>query len=716
MAAGALWLRHDGFSKESGDLDGRKANRLIHEKSPYLLQHAHNPVDWYPWGKEAFEKARKEEKPIFLSVGYSTCHWCHVMERESFEDSTIAELINRWFVPIKVDREERPDVDRVYMQAAFAVSGQGGWPLTVFLTPELEPFYAGTYFPPADAYGRPGLPSVLKGVHDAWTNRREQVEQSATQLTSAIRQNLRVEPETTDVAVAQLRETAYRQLQSSYDAEFGGFGRAPKFPTPSNLLFYFREWRRLRDTAEPTMALETMRRMAQGGIYDHLGGGFHRYSVDPEWRVPHFEKMLYDQAQLAVAYVEAYQITGDTFFAEVARGVLDYVARDLTDERGGFYSAEDADSRDEHGESVEGAFYAWTIAEVESLLGADRAAAFVAHYHFTPEGNFEHGKNVLHAPGASAAGTAAFADERARLLEVRGRRARPHLDDKVLTAWNGLMISAYARGYQVLGEAQDLERARRSADFILDALYLEDSGSLLRRYRDGEAAVAGELTDYAFFIQGLLDLYEASFDVRYLRVAEQLQAKQIDLFWDEEHGGFFDAAKTESGELFVRTKEAHDGAEPSGNSVSVLNLARLAHTLDRPQWRAKAKATLDLFAAHVASAPRALNYLWVASEWLVGRPKQVVLAGTPGAADTEALLRALRTRFVPAKTVLLADSGAGQKWLAGKLEFLGSVHAIDGRATAYVCEDFVCQLPTTDSSTMIRLLEGEPAVAAQNEQ
>ena len=697
-------------------MDARKANRLIHEKSPYLLQHAYNPVDWYPWGEAAFEKAREEEKPIFLSVGYSTCHWCHVMERESFEDSTIAELINRWFVPIKVDREERPDVDRVYMQAAFAVSGQGGWPLTVFLTPELEPFYAGTYFPPDDRYGRPGLPSVLKGVHDAWTDRRDQVEQSASQLTNAIRQSLRVEPETTGVAVADLRETAYRQLQGSYDPEFGGFGRAPKFPTPSNLFFYFREWRRQRDTAEPGMALETLRRMAQGGIYDHLGGGFHRYSVDPEWRVPHFEKMLYDQAQLAVAYLEAYQITGDAFFAGVARGVLDYVARDLTDPRGGFYSAEDADSRDEHGESVEGAFYAWTIAEVESLLGADRAAAFASHYHFSPEGNFEHGKNVLHAPGATAAGTAALADERALLLQARGHRPRPHLDDKVLTAWNGLMISAYARAYQVLGEASYLDRARKSADFVLEELYLEDSGALLRRYRDGEAAVAGELTDYAFFVQGLLDLYEASFEVRYLQVAERLQTKQLDLFWDEENGGFYDAAEDESHRLFVRTKESHDGAEPSGNSVSVLNLARLAHTLGRPEWEEKARTTLDLFAAHVVAGPRALNYMWVASEWVVGKPKQVVIAGAAGAADTEALLGAVRARFVPAKTVLLADNGAGQKWLAGRLEFLGTVGPIQGKAAAYVCENFVCQLPTTDSSTMIRLLEGEPAVAAQNEQ
>ncbi len=697
-----------------GDLNERgRANRLAAEKSPYLLQHAHNPVDWYPWGEEAFAKAARESKPIFLSVGYSTCHWCHVMERESFENPEIAALMNQWFVSIKVDREERPDVDRVYMNAAFAITGQGGWPLSVFLTPELEPFFAGTYFPPDDRYGRAGFPSVLRGVHEAWESRREQVRESAGQLTAAIRRSLEITPDTAAVEVAAVRERGYRQLMESYDSEFGGFGRAPKFPQPSYLLFAFREWDRLRDGPSPTAALETLRRMATGGIYDHLGGGFHRYSVDAEWKVPHFEKMLYDQGQLVVAYLEAYQISGEGFFADVARDILAYVDRDLSDPGGGFTSAEDADSPVEGGEPEEGAFYVWTVAEVESILGRERARPLLERFHMSPEGNFEHGRNVLHAAGAREVMDRSFAEERRLLLAARQRRPRPHLDDKVLAAWNGLMISAYAKAHQVLGDERYLARARRAADFVLERLYDEKTGTLRRRFRDGEAAIAGELTDYAFLTQGLLDLYEAGFETRDLQTALRLTETQVALFWDAEQGGFFDTAVDAGRRLFVRTKETHDGAEPSGNSVSVLNLARLAAMTGNADLEAKARATLALWSAHAARSPLALTYLWTAADFLDGKSRQVVIAGRRGAADTGALLAVVRRPFLPRKVVLLADGGGGQRWLAERLEFLRTVAPQDGRATAYVCEDFVCRLPASNPEIVARQLAEARGVALE---
>jgi uncharacterized protein YyaL (SSP411 family) len=685
--------------------EGRKPNRLVHEKSPYLLQHAYNPVDWHAWGDEAFADARRDDKPIFLSIGYSTCHWCHVMEHESFEDPALAESLNQWFVPVKVDREERPDVDRVYMNAAFAITGGGGWPLSVFLTPEGKPFYAGTYFPPQPRGGLPAFIQVLRGVHEAWLERRGEVKASADELTRAIERSVRLEPEEATLQLDAVRRLGYEHLEHMFDARHGGFGRAPKFPQPSYFSFLFRTWAARQEALARDMALFTLRRMALGGVRDQLGGGFHRYSTDAEWRVPHFEKMLYDQAQLAVVYLEAYQVSGEPFFAQVAREVLDDVARDLTSPEGAFYSAEDADSADESGAPEEGAYYVWTAAEIESLLGGERAAAFCAHYGVTAEGNFEHGKNVLHAERSAAPELARqLAEDRARLLAARASRPRPHLDDKVLASWNGLMISAHARAAAVLDSPRDLERSRRAADFAWNKLWNEPARTLRRRYRDGDVAIPGELADYAFLAQGFLDLFEAGFETRDLERALALTERAIELFWDTRQGGFFDTAEGADPHLLVRSKEAHDGAEPSGNSIAFSNLARLSVLTGRADLAEKAKRTLDLFASHAGRSPLALTQLWGAAYLLDGKPAQVVIAGLPGAPDTRALLAAARKPFRPDLMVLLADGGQEQKRLAGHMEYIGSVRPVEGRAAAYLCENYTCGLPIPSPEELTRRL------------
>jgi uncharacterized protein YyaL (SSP411 family) len=692
--------------------EGRKPNRLVHEKSPYLLQHAYNPVDWRPWGEAAFADARVGDKPIFLSIGYSTCHWCHVMEHESFEDPALAESLNQWFVPVKVDREERPDVDRVYMNAAFAITGGGGWPLSVFLTPEGKPFYAGTYFPPQPRGGLPAFLQVLRGVHEAWLERRGEVNASAHELAQAIERAVRLEPDAAALQLDAVRRLGYEHLEHMFDARYGGFGRAPKFPQPSYFSFLFRTWAALGQTGARDMALYSLRRMALGGVRDQLGGGFHRYSTDAEWRVPHFEKMLYDQAQLAVIYLEAYQVSDEPFFSQVAREVLDDVARELTSPEGAFYSALDADSPDERGAPQEGAYYVWTVAEIEAVLGPERAAPFLAHYGVTPEGNFEHGKSVLHAEHAPArAEAAAFAEDRARLLAVRAARPRPHLDDKVLASWDGLMISAYARAAAVLGSASDLERARLAADFTWNRLWDEKTRTLRRRYRDGDVAIAGELSDYAFLAHGALDLFEAGFETRDLERALTLMERAGELFWDAAQGGFFDTAEGADPHLLVRAKEAHDGAEPSGNSIAFSNLARLAALTGRADLADKAKRTLDLFASHAGRSPLALTQLWGAAYLVDGKPAQVVIAGTPGAPDTCALLAAARKPFRPEIVVLLAGGGEEQKRLARHLEYIASVRPLDGRAAAYVCENHTCGLPTPSPEELTRRLASPQAPA-----
>jgi uncharacterized protein YyaL (SSP411 family) len=715
---------------------------LIHEKSPYLLQHAHNPVDWWPWGEEAFAEARAKDKPVFLSIGYSTCHWCHVMERESFENEELARLLNQWFVPVKVDREERPDVDRVYMNAALLVTGGGGWPLTVFLTPEGEPFYAGTYFPPQTWQGRPGLGQVLATVHEAWRERRAELLESARRLGATIHGLVQV---TSSPEVGRAEESArqaYEHLARMFDPRFGGFGGAPKFPQPSYLAFLLRRWIETRDERPLEMTLTTLRHMAWGGIHDHLGGGFHRYSTDAEWRVPHFEKMLYDQAQLVCAYLEGYQASGDEALAAVARDVLDYVSRDLHDHLGGFYSAEDADSPAADGTPLEGAYYVWTAAELEALLTPEQARMFRTHYGIRDEGNVPHQDhppgegmppyaNVLHATGstedtARALGVDAGALARllhaacARLAVARGRRPRPHRDDKVIASWNGLMVSAFARAAQILDDgtaetsarvASDAAIARVAADFVRGHLFDAGSGALYRRWRAGERAVPAELSDYACVAQGRLDLYETDFDVLHLERALSITEEMIRRFWDDADGGFFDTA-TGADPRLPRTKEAHDGAEPSGNSIAAANLFRIAAALERPDFEEKARRTVALFGAHVARSPLAMTQMWATAHWTRVAPLQVVIAGPPESRDTRALIRAARRTMRPAKVVLLADGGAGQEWLGRHAPYLRAMKPVDGRATAYLCENFTCGEPTTDPDVVSERLRARPAATA----
>jgi len=703
-------------------------NRLAKEKSPYLLQHQHNPVDWYPWGPEAFAKAKAEGKPIFLSVGYSTCHWCHVMAHESFENAATAKLMNALFVCVKVDREERPDVDRVYMTYVQATTGGGGWPMSVFLTPDLKPFFGGTYFPPADRGGRPGFPTVLQRLSDAWKNDHEQVVEAATGAMKALGEYTAAGASKSEAAGKGALAAGFNQLTRSFDDELGGFGNAPKFPRPVALNFllriYAREGAQTKDgKAALGITLHTLQKMAAGGMHDHLGGGFHRYSVDRFWHVPHFEKMLYDQAQLACSYLEAFQITRDPAHEKVARDILDYVRRDMTDKGGGFYSAEDADSLVAHGqpEHSEGAFYVWKKAEIDAALGADAAKIFNRVYGVETGGNAPDGSdpmeefkgaNILiqrlslaeaakHFKKPEAEIAASLAASRRKLLDLRVQRPRPHLDDKIITSWNGLMISAFARGAQVLDDPAYLAAAQKAASFLRAELWKK--GALLRSYRQGASEVAGFCDDYAALIQGLLDLYEADFDTAWLQWALELQAKQDALFGDAEHGGYFSVEK-DAPHILLRMKEDYDGAEPSPNSVAALNLLRLAQLTDRKEFRDRAEKTLAAFAEQLTKTPTALPQMLVALDAALAKPRQIVIAGPRDAAATRALLRETHAHFIPNKLVLLADGGAGQQWLGERLEFVKTVRPIDGQPAAYVCENFVCQLPTSDVAKLRALL------------
>lgn len=714
---------------------GHQPNRLINEKSPYLLQHAFNPVDWHPWGEEAFEKSRKEDKPIFLSIGYSTCHWCHVMARESFENPDIAKIMNAHFVCIKVDREERPDVDKVYMTAVQAMTGSGGWPMSVWLTPSLQPFFAGTYFPPDSRYGRPGFPDLLQRLHAAWIEQREQVLKSGADILNALQEHTAISgaPEATPAFLPILR-TAYSQLQSSYDERLGGFGNAPKFPRSVTLNFLLRYYARTNEKGALEMTLATLRKMWAGGMYDHLGGGFHRYSVDAYWRVPHFEKMIYDQAQLVWSYLEAYQITREDFFANVAREILDYVLRDMTHPDGGFYSAEDADSAPDAAhpeEKEEGAFYLWRKPEIENLLGTENAELFNYCFGVSDAGNTisdPHNefrdRNVLYAaytlPEAARRFkkteteiTAVLNNGKQKLFEWRKNRPRPHLDDKIITAWNGLMISAFARAAQVLDEPKYLQAAERAADFVLSKLYNPPTQTLVRRYRDGEAKFPAHLDDYAFFTQGLIDLYEASFDIKWLESAASLTETQNRLFWDKKDGGFFDTSG-EDKTILLRAKEDYDGAEPSANSIAVLNLLRLAQMHGQKDWREMSEQTLRLFGSRLQNIPHAMPQMLVAVDFSLDQPKQIIIAGKPEAPDTRALLRAVHERFLPNKILLLADGREGQAYLQKHLPFIAALLPLAGKATAYICEDYACQLPTAEIKVMRELLDKKENVREGN--
>ena len=705
----------------------KTGNRLIGERSPYLLQHAYNPVDWYPWGEAAFEKARRENKPIFLSVGYSTCHWCHVMARESFENEEIAALLNAHFVAIKVDREERPDIDRVYMTYVQAATGEGGWPMSVWLTPDLLPFLGGTYFPPEDKWGRPGFKTVLRRVAELWASDRPRIVAAAEEAMRRLREAASSAADPAAPLPPEILDRACAQIKAAYDERHGGFGGAPKFPRPVAPDFLLRCHAR-RGAREPlAMTLHTLRAMAEGGLYDQLGGGFHRYSVDERWRVPHFEKMLYDQAQLARLYLDAFQIARDPFFERIARETLDYVRRDLTGPEGQFYSAEDADSAmpgGPPGEHGEGAFYVWTQDEIVRALGSETAAVFSFRYGVEPDGNVRHdphgefeGKNILYLARSieetaarfgltPAAAEARLEEGRAQLFARRERRPRPHRDDKTLTAWNGLALSAFARAHQVLGDPKWLDAAARAAAFLRERLYDEAAGALFRCYRAGAAAVGGVLEDYAFLIGGLLDLYEADFDPRHLEWALQLQRQQDARFWDSDGGGYF-TTTGEDPSVLLRLKDDYDGAEPAGNSVAALNLARLARMTGLPEYERRADRLLAAFSRHLRQVPSAMPALLSALELRLAAPRQIVIAGARDADDTRALLRAVHARYQPHRILLLADGGEGQALLSRYFAFIEEIRPVGGKAAAYICENGVCRPPITDPAELFPA-EGRP--------
>jgi len=712
-------------------------NRLARERSPYLLQHAANPVDWYPWGDEAFARARGDDKPIFLSIGYSTCHWCHVMEHESFVDEEIAGRLNGAFVSIKVDREERPDVDRVYMAFVQATTGSGGWPMTVFLTPDLKPFYGGTYFPPTSRWGKPGFLDLLGELARVWKEDRARVEHAAGELFDRLQlvAGPRRHPgEQRGVADADTLDIAVEQFQLAFDTRHGGFGEAPKFPRPSELLLLLREHVRRsaggRGAQAPLlMAVETLRAMALGGMRDHIGGGFHRYSVDAEWRVPHFEKMLYDQAQLTLAFLEAGQAAGEPFLFDVAEDTLSYVLRDMTDPAGGFYSAEDADSippgLDEAAgaRKTEGAFYIWSDEEVRALVGGD---IDVARRTFGLEagGNAPHdphgeflGRNLLYVAesrhdvavrtGRTEADVqAAIGRIREALFRARGSRPRPHLDDKVLTSWNGLMIAAFARAARVLpsrpAAASYLAAARRAAGFIRRTLWNGEQGDLLHRYRDGQAGIPGYAEDYAFLVFGLLELFQADGDVAWLDWAQELQRAQDERFADEEEGAWFSTTGADP-TVLLRLKEDYDGAEPSASAVSVLNLLTLTHLLPSDRWHRQVERTLGRLGPRAGAAARAVPMMLCGlSAWHAGL-SQVVVTGDRDADGTMALERELAARYLPF-AIHVPVAPATQEAVAARLEFVGAMTGSE--SAVYVCREFTCQQPVKDPASLSALLSG----------
>jgi uncharacterized protein YyaL (SSP411 family) len=701
-------------------------NRLAAEQSPYLLQHKDNPVDWYPWGDAAFERAREEDKPIFLSVGYSTCHWCHVMEHESFEDARIAQVLNRHYVSIKVDREERPDVDRVYMAFVQVTTGSGGWPMSVWLTPSLEPFYGGTYFPPTSRWGRPGFVEVLEEVARVWQAERPRVLQSASSIVERLR-TLGGRGGNPVVPATGVLDAAVHEFAATFDRRRGGFGDAPKFPRPSELLFLLREHRRTGDDRARDMVLVTLRAMALGGMRDHIGGGFHRYSVDGDWRVPHFEKMLYDQAQLVLAYVEAAQLTGDPFFADVAADTLAYVRRDLRHPGGGFFSAEDADSvppeaapnselptPKEH--KSEGAFYIWRDDEVGRVLGAD-ADIFRMRYGFKPDGNAPFdpqneftGKNLLYTARSiddiaeESARTVvevetALTRAKATLLAVRAHRPRPQLDDKVLTAWNGLMIAAFARAGRTLeGGREYVADAQAAASFIRQHLWNDGTDTLLRRYRDGDAAVEAYAEDYAYLIFGLLELFQAGGDPSWLQWALTLQRRLDELFWDPVDGGWFSTTGKDPSVL-LRLKEEYDGAEPAASSIAVFNLLALSHLTGDANMEAHVERAFGAFGASASMRGRAVPMMLAALSTYHAGMLQIVIAGEPGTPDTEALTQVVHRRYLPA-AMMVPISEAHRSELARLLPWTAPLVAHRNQATAYVCRSFACQMPTSSPSEL----------------
>jgi uncharacterized protein YyaL (SSP411 family) len=680
------------------------ANRLIHETSPYLLQHAHNPVDWYAWGEEALARARAEDRPILLSIGYSACHWCHVMERESFENPDIAGLMNDLFVNIKVDREERPDLDGIYMQAVQALTGHGGWPMTVFLTPDGVPFYGGTYFPPEDRGQHPGFPRVLHGVAEAYRARRADVDKNAEQLRQMLQR--KIVPQEQGPLTPDLLDRALQGVINSIDWAEGGFGDAPKFPQPMSLEFLLRGYARTGAPQALQAAELTLDKMAAGGIYDQLGGGFHRYAVDRIWLVPHFEKMLYDNAQLARVYLQAYLVTGKERYRQVVEETLEYVRREMTHPDGGFYSTQDADS-----EGEEGKFFVWTVEEVDSLLGLEDGPLFRAYFDVAPGGNFEH-KSILHTaePLETVAQRLGVTPERLRVAVERGRpilhaareqRIHPARDEKVLTAWNGMMMRAFAEAGAALERAEWIETASTNAEFVLRDLWQE--GRLLRTWKDGRAKLNGYLEDYANYADALIALYEATFDARWLDAARTIANVVLDKFADHESGGFYDTASDHE-QLVTRPKDVFDNATPAGSSVAADMLSRLALLTDDARYRAAVEGIMTVLGTVASEHPISFGRLLCAMDFVIGRPREIAIVGPATSDETRALRRAVFGRFLPNRVV----AGASGTGYPARIPLLQDRPLRDGKPTAYVCEGYVCQAPVTTPEALAAQLTGDP--------
>ncbi len=683
-------------------------NRLKNEKSPYLLQHAQNPVDWYPWGEEAFEKALREDKPVFLSIGYSTCHWCHVMERESFEDEAVAVLLNDTFINIKVDREERPDIDAVYMKVCQLMTQSGGWPLTIMMMPDKKPFFAATYIPRETRYGRVGLLEMIPEVQTLWRTKRADVLSAASDITRVLQQP--TTGKTKDIGEETLHR-AYRSLSMSFDKTFGGFGKEPKFPSPHNFFFLLRYWKRTGENQALRMVEDTLHNMRRGGIYDHIGFGFHRYSTDSRWIVPHFEKMLYDQALMAIAFIELYQATGQKEYETSAREIFTYVLRDMTDDRGGFYCAEDADS-----EGVEGKFYLWTEEEIFSVLAKDEADLFLSQFRHVddlsvpgmqeiPAGHFI--PHLKPSPGVDSRDRLTQQDRklediRQKLFTVREKRVHPHKDDKILTDWNGLMIAALARGAQVFDEPAYAKAALGAMDFILTEMTGQD-GRLLHRLREGQSSIPANIDDYSFIVWALLELYEATFETKHLLKALEYQTHLFAYFRDDQKGGFY-FTPNDAEKLLTRPKEIYDGAIPSGNSIAFINTLRLSRITGDAEMDERAHEIYRAFCEQVDVMPTAFTQFLSGLDFAIGPASEVIIAGNRDHSDTQTLLRALRRSFVPNKIVVLRQESAEPREIETIAPYTQSHSSINDQATAYVCRNFTCSLPTNDPAQMLELL------------
>ncbi|MDZ7658415.1 thioredoxin domain-containing protein [Fodinibius sp.] len=694
------------------DSPDNNQNRLANESSPYLLQHADNPVDWYPWGEEAFEKAKQEDKPVLVSIGYATCHWCHVMAHESFEDEEVAELMNRAFVNIKVDREERPDIDNTYMLVCQMLTGSGGWPLNVFLTPDKNPFYAATYIPKAGRQGRPGMRELIPWISKLWQNDREKIINSTDEIVTAFQKSNVFVP--SDRLDSNILDEAYDQYEQQFDEQYGGFGSSPKFPSSHNLMFLLRYADRHQDSKALEMVEKTLTQMRMGGLFDQIGGGFHRYSTDQKWLVPHFEKMLYDQAMLLMAYTEGWQCTKNDLFKQTTDEICSYLMRKMQDENGGFYSAEDADS-----EGEEGKFYVWSTTEIRELLPLAEAELFIDAYNLTDEGNYHDeatgrktGKNIPHLQKLFKELAqerdmepeklrATLASIREKLLEKRKKRVHPLLDDKILTDWNGLLIAALAKAGSAFENEQYLVQAERCWKFI-DNEMLTEKGILKHRYRNGDVAIDGHADDYAFVIWGLLELYEATFRTEYLQQAVSLNEQFVDQFWDDENGGFYFTDETAE-ELLGRKKEIYDGAMPSGNSIAMLNLLRLGRMTANTEWEEMADESLKLFAESIEKAPTSFGAALQSVDFLEGDSQEIVIAGSQDDSDIEEFIRPLQNRFLPRAVVIFHDPE--DSTIGDLVPYLSDFGMKDGKPTAYVCQNYACELPTNSPDKMMEFIE-----------